>query len=177
MSERGAGAGDGSDADADRLIVEAATGAHQLASAELGRILEHVARAGFPPAPNVRAKGLAGIEWQRRILRGSDRITTAEKHDLEHVVWIQEWPPGTTVAGYLDSIRTLILDGRSVVAASRYRGAWQLALLRRSYELRGPAGNRWTLVEYRVGLGRWVTAFQPTVGLRVLRHVERTDLQ
>ena len=167
----------GSLSDIDRLILDAATGVRRLTESELRQVLEHIARAGFDPTANVRAKGLSGIVWQGRVLSGSDRITAAERHYLQHVVQVQEWPSGTTLQEYLDSIRDVILDNRSGVLTCRYRGEWQLTVLRRSDRLQGPAGHSWILVEYRVGLGHWVTAFQPRDGLRVLRQPERTDVR
>jgi hypothetical protein len=37
------------------------------------------------------------------MLRRRDRLTPAEQHYLKHVVAKQEWPPDTTIEGYLDS--------------------------------------------------------------------------
>ena len=159
----------------DRLMLEAATGARRLTRDELRQVLEYVAQAGFAPTPDVRAKGLAGISWQGRILRGSDRITAAERHYLEHVMQVQEWPPGTSLQDYLDSIRDVILDNRSGAFTSRYFGQWQLGVVGRSGSLQGPDGHPWILVEHRVGLKYWVTAFQLKDGLRALRAPERTD--
>ena len=151
----------------DRLIVEAATGARELSPDELRRVLEHVAGAGFHPAANAPAGGrLAGLVWQGRVLRGSDRLTAAEVHYLRHTVAQQEWPPGTTLDDYLTSVREVILDPTSGALTSRLSGQfWQLALVRRSGALRGPEGYEWLMVEYRVELGHWTTAFQLRDGL------------
>jgi len=146
----------------DRLIVEAATGAHQLSADELRRALEHVAQSGFTPAVDTPAGGrLAGIVWQGRALSGRDRLTSAEVHYLRHVVVQQEWPVGTTLGEYLGSIREVILDPNSGLFTSQLRGEWQLAIVRRSGAWRGAAGFPWLVVEYRVAIGHWVTAFQP----------------
>lgn len=75
----------------EQLMLEAATGVRRLADDELQVVLAHVARVGLKPTPNVRATGLAGVTWQGRVLGGSDRITAAERHRLEHVVQVQEW--------------------------------------------------------------------------------------
>ena len=154
----------------DRLIVEAATGARELTPDELRRVLEHVAGAGFTPAPDTRVGGrLAGIAWQGRTLRGSDRLTSAETHYLRHVVAQQEWPPGTTLDEYLTSIREVVLDATSGILVSRmFDHYWQLTAVRRSGPFRGPRGHEWLMVEYRVGLGHWVTAFQPERGLALI---------
>src|SRR5581483_9149683 len=125
---------------------------------------------------NVPAQGLAGITWQGRVLRGRDRITAAEYHFLSHVVRVQEWPLGTTLQDYLDTIRDVFLDARSGLMLSQYYGQWQLAAMRRSGAAQGPDGGPWILAEYRAGLGRWVTAYQPRSGLRVLRDPRRGRL-
>ena len=163
--------------DEDQLILEAATGVRSLAPDELIRVRGHVAAAGFDPARNVLAAGLTGEIWEGRILTGRDRITSAARHYLRHVVRGQEWPAGTTLAAYEESVRGLLLDPRSGVLTSRYDQQWQIGVLRRSGELRGGQGFEWTLVEYRVGVGYWVTAYQPREGLRVLLSSRRSDVR
>lgn len=165
--------------EADRLIL-AATEARRLSPQELRHVLAHVAQVGFDPAPNVQARGLAGREWQGRILRGSDRITSAERHYLRHVVVLREWPDGTSLEDYLASIREVILDPRSGVFTSRFLRAgrephWQFGVVRRSEAFRGPGGHDWILVDYRVGVGYWVTAYQLEQDLRGLRDPNRLE--
>ncbi len=87
----------------------------------------------------------------------------------------QEWPEPTTFGEYLQSLRDVILDDRSGVLTSRYRGAWQLAVVGRSPELRLSDDLPWVLVEYRLGLGHWVTAYRPREGLRVLDDPNREE--
>jgi len=140
-------------------------------------VREHVARAGFSPEPRAKAKGLAGVEWRGRVLQGSDRLTPGEVHYLRHVVVGQEWPATTTFEEYLQSLRDVILDDRGGVLTSRYRGAWQLAAVGRSPAPPAPEEFPWVLVEYRLGLGHWVTAYRPTEGLRVLDDPNREELR
>ncbi len=148
------------------LLREAATGARRLTPDELRRVLEHVAHAGFDPTPNARAGGrLAGMAWQGRVLKGSDRLPPAEVHYLRHVVARPEWPPGTTLGEYLDSIRAVILDAESGVLLSSWHGLLHLTVVRRSGSLRGPEGEEYVMVEYRVDHGYWTTAFQPAAGI------------
>jgi len=138
-------------AEADRLIIEAATGAHTLRPDELGRVLEHVARAGFDPDAVEEVRGrLAGVSWRGTRLKGGDRLPPSELKYLWHAVERQEWPSGTTLDEYLESLRAVVLDDRSGVFASRYQGEWQSGVVRRSGDLRGPRGFEWVLVEYRL---------------------------
>jgi hypothetical protein len=174
----GSEAGDESPPDFDRLILEAATGARQLTPEELQRVLGHVAAAGFDPSALERARGrLAGQIWRGVRLAAGTMLSPAEAHYLRHVVVGQEWPSGLSLQEYVESVRSVILDPSSGVAVSRYQGTWQLSVLRRSQSLRGPHGNEWVLVEYRVATGHWVTAFQPTSGLLVLQDPSRTDVR
>ncbi len=125
-------------------------------------MLAHVAQAGFDPQARERAGGrLAGVWWQGRALRGSDRLPPAEAHYLRHVVVGQEWPPGTTLAEYLRSIRAVILDPQSGLATRRYEDkAWQLTIVGRSGCWRGPGDGDWIMVDYRLDTGHWMTAYQ-----------------
>lgn len=162
---------------ADALILEAATDVRRLTRAELQQVVAHVAQAGFDPDARERAGGrLEGLSWQGRVLRGSDYLPPAEAHYLRHVVARQEWPPGTTLNAYLESLRQIVLDERSGVVVSQYRDkGWQLAVVRRSYELRGPEGYEWVTIEYRVTTGHWMTAFQPEEGLAYFQRAERKE--
>jgi len=154
--------------DADRLVLAAATGACYLHDDSLLQVLSHVARAGFDPTINVPASGLAGQIWEGRILTGQDRITSAARHYLRHVAIRQEWPDGTSFDAYLVGIRSIVLDPASGILTSRYRGQWQLTIVRRSGNMQGPGGFAWVLVEYRLGIGYWMTAYQARDGLRAL---------
>ena len=91
----------------------------------------------------VPASGLAGIEWQGRLLRATDRLTSAERHYLRHVIHIHERPEGTDLADYIAGIREVILEERTGIFESRYQGRWQIGFIRRSGSLRGPSGSEW----------------------------------
>ncbi|MGE5591417.1 MAG: hypothetical protein ACM3ZA_12500 [Bacillota bacterium] len=145
----------------DRLIQELANTGREVAPAELRQIREHAAAAGFPPTLSAAGGRVAGLQWQGRALSGSDRLSAAEKHYLEHAVHRREWPEGTTLEDYLRSIRQVVLDESTWVALTRYKGTLQASFLRHSDDLRGPDGEEWVLVEYRTGLGHIVTAYQP----------------
>ena len=154
---------------ADDLILLAASGARELTPADLRRVLAHVAAAGFDPEAWERAGGrLAGLGWQGRVPRGGDQLSPAEAHYLRHVVARREWPCNTALEAYLTSLSDLVLDPASGVLVCRYEGIVHLTVVRESGSLRGPEGEDWVLLDYRVASGRWVTAFQPREGLRIL---------
>lgn len=167
-----------SNPDPDALILEAAEGRRPLTDAELRRILEHVAGAGFDPHARERVRGrLAGMTWRGAVLRGRDCLPPAEVKFLSHVVVDREWPDGTDLNVYVRSIRQIILDPSSGVFTSQYSGVWQLGVIRRSGELRGLNGRQWALIEYRLDRSHWVTAFQPRTGLAYLYEPVRSDLR
>ena len=146
----------------DRLILEAATGARRLSREELAEVLEHVAEAGFDANARERARGeLAGVIWQGETLRGSTMLPPADRHYIKHVLLRQEWPEGTTLDDYLASIRAVVRDPASGLVVRRYEGkAWQLTIVGRSGNWRGPGAGDWVLVDYRVETGHWTTAYQ-----------------
>jgi hypothetical protein len=141
-------------------------------------VLQHVAQAGFDPGATEAVRGrLAGTHWQGRVLAGKDRLPPVELKYLWHVLTRREWPQGTTLQNYVDSIRQIALDPESGVFASRYQGAWGLGIVRESRDLRGPGGHDWLLVEYRVARGHWMTALQPERGLQELDDPRRSDVR
>jgi hypothetical protein len=154
-------------AEADRLILDAATGGRLLGPEELDRVVTHVAHAGFRPSFRYPVGGrLEGLVWQGRPLARSELVTVAEAHFLRRVVARQEWPIGTTLDHYLDSIRAVTRDPGSGLLVSRWHDrVWHLSIVRRSGVLRGPRGYDWLAVEYDVAAGYWATAFQVERGL------------
>lgn len=169
--------GDEASPEIDRLILETANGIRRLTSAELRLVREHIAGAGFNPIPNASAQGLSGVVWKGRTLIGRDRLPAGERHYLDHVVAGQEWPAETDLQSYYDSIRDMILNPGSRMFTSRFGTRWQVTVVGRSGEWRGLRGFPLLLVEYRIGLGHWVTAFQPREGLGILRDHRRTELR
>lgn len=166
------------DAEGDALILEAARGTRRLSEAELQRVLQRVARAGFDPNAREQVRGrLAGLVWRGRTLRGKDRLPPVEVHYLWHVVKQQEWPEHTSLDQYGASIKAVLLDEASGVFSSEYQDTWQLGVVRQSRELRGPGGFGWILIDYRLVTGHWVTAYQPEHGLRELRNPRRSNLR
>lgn len=164
--------------DVHRVIEQAASGARRLTPEELAGVLAHVAEVGFDPMSREQVRGsLAGMEWRGVILKGSDRLPPAERHYLRHVLKLQEWPAGTSLEEYIEGVRRVIRDPSSGVFTSRYQGALQLGIIRRSGDLRGPGGFAWVLVEYRVESGHWTTAYQPESSEAALRIQRREGLR
>ena len=99
-------------------------------------------------------------------MSAQDRLPPAVVHYLAHVANFQEWPSGTSLEQYLESLRQVILDSTAGVLLSTFRDkGWHLTFVRRSGVWLGPDGWEWLMVEYNVALGRWVTAFQLRAGL------------
>jgi hypothetical protein len=160
------------------LIDVAMNSTRELRPNELQRVLEHIATVGFDPHALERVRGrLAGVHWQGIVLTGTDVLPPATVHYLWHVVIRREWPAGTTLEEYVDSLRDVVLDPASGVVAFKYQGAPQLGVLRESHDLRGPMGGEWVLIQYRVSIGHLVTAFQPVRGLEIVTEPQWTDVR
>lgn len=163
-----------------RLILDVATDPQRILSLEeLGEIVQHVARAGFDPHALERARGniVGSLRPDGDEVQRGERLPPAEVHYLRHVVVQPEWPAGTSLAGYVASIREVIGDSDSGLLVCQYQGAWQLTVVRESRLLRGPAGQDWLLVDYRLGTGHWTTAHQLRQGLADLRSPRREHLR
>jgi hypothetical protein len=159
------------------LLIEAAL-SRALLPAELDVVLTEVADVGFSPHARERARGrLTGMLWQGQPLRGSDLLPPEVVHFLWHVVHRREWPGGTSMGQYRDSLRAVILDASSGVFVARYQGAAQLGVVRETRELRGPNGQDWVVVQYRTGFGFWVTGYQPEAGLGELDKPQWSDVR
>jgi hypothetical protein len=96
---------------------------------------------------------------------GSTRLPPAVRHWLLHVRVNREWPDGTTLLDYIDSIREVILGPDSGVFINEYQRELSVGFISESRHLRGPGGYDWILVQYRVSTGHWTTAYQPEDGL------------
>jgi SPP1 gp7 family putative phage head morphogenesis protein len=125
----------------DRMILKAALDVKRLSSSELQQVISHVAQAGFDETHLVRRKN----------------ITASENHFQRHQ---SEWPRGATLESYLASAGDAVRNAEQIFI-SRYQGQWQMTLLSSSGANQGIDGGAWILVEYRLGLGHWVTVNQP----------------
>jgi hypothetical protein len=163
-----------------RLILDAATDpARQLAAAELERVLQHIAGAGFDPLALERVRGniVRLVRPDGREVQQGEYLPPAEAHYLRHCVARQEWPAGIGFAGYLAAIRQVIADPTSGVLVGRQYGVWQLTVVREARELLGPAGREWLVVEYRLRIGHWTTAHHLWRGLAQLDPPDKEDVR
>lgn len=127
-------------------------------------VREGVAAAGFDPGTTAVPQKWDGANYRGRTLRQGEEMTNTEVHDYRHVIETRQWPEGTTTAGYVSSARDVVLDPEGRILYSR-RGdppndRKHLAFARRSGGLRGPEGDEYVWVEYRLETGHWMTAHQ-----------------
>jgi len=165
--------------DIDELI-EAAFAGVRPSNAEIQRIAERVAAAGFDPRAHRKAGGqLAGIAWHGRILLATDLIPTAERHYLKHVVVQEEWPAGTGLEHFLLDAMTVALDPRSWVFVSRRDRRELIGVIgRSSLEGQSTSGLEWTSIECNRMSRHWSTVFRPLNGLAYIQSdPERKDFQ
>ncbi len=159
------------------LIRVAGLGLRELSDDELRKIVEKVAKAGFNREHTSLVKPeMAGLVWKGKPLEVGERLPADEWHFVKHVLARQEWPEGTSLDEYLESLRAVIRNPESSIMVSRYQGIyWQIAFIAESGRWRGVGGSDFILVEYRDGYGFWITGFQP-VDLQKQLHVHRSDI-
>ncbi len=147
----------------DDLIRVAGIGLRKLSPNEIDRICQSVSRTGFSPhAKSCVSQRMAGIVWQGKTLHVGQGLSSDEWHFIKHVLVQQEWPENTSFEEYLESLRSIIVSDVNGIMISRYQGRyWQLAFVGESGQYKGAGGNKFILVEYRVGYEHWITGFQP----------------
>lgn len=159
--------GAGSDHPINRLIHQLAESRRPATAGEIEAIREHVASVGFDPTSMARVGDrISGLVWGGRVMHADDRLPNGQVHYLKHVMIGQEWPPGTRVGQYVESLRRAIRDPRGGIAIDSRFGFVRLTFVARSFAYQGPAGGEWILVGYTVDYGSWVTGYQPDNGLR-----------
>lgn len=161
-----------------RMMLEAATGARALSAGEITSLHQHVAAVGFDPNSLEKARGrIAGFKWQGKTLVGRDMLPPADVHYIWHVLKRREWPAGTTQQEYIDSLAEIVLDENTGIFTSRLQGTWQVGFVGRSGKWQGPDGYTWSLVEYRLETGYWITGHQLEDGLRSLYSLKRSEMR
>jgi hypothetical protein len=164
--------------DIARLLPGVADANRQVIDVELRLVLDQVAAAGFDPlARETARRPLQGQVWQGQTITTKTRLPPAVRHWLLHARVNAEWPVGTTLHQYVESLRQVILDPDSGVFVNRYRGALSLGVIRQTRDLHGPGGYDWILVQYRVATGHWTTGFQPADGLDEIDAPEWEDVR
>lgn len=153
----------------DQLIVALGAGTQSPSGQDLEVIRWHVRAAGFDPSATFpadrRVVGLRRVNGS--IIERGDLIPTAELHYLRHVVAQREWPDGTTIRQYEQSLRDHAMRLRVGILVSEIPPfGWHVAIIGPSGEQRGPEGSGWLALEYRVSTGHWATGYQPHDGLR-----------
>jgi len=102
---------------------------------------------------------------QGRTVRGRDQLPASERDYLKHVIGLREWPSGTTLQRYVDSLRSTILDPSGGIFRSSIESETLLTFVAPSGRWRGPHGGDWIIVGYGLHYGHWTTGFQPRDGL------------
>jgi hypothetical protein len=147
---------------ADDLIRVAGLGFRELSPSELNKVVEKVGLLGLNQDPIKKIDhSIAGLMWNGKILQKGDMISPEEAHYLKHVVVNGEWPIGTTLSEYSNSLRETILNPNSSIFISKFDGNWQIGFIGKSSKWQGKEGYPNILVEYRVKYSYWVTGFQP----------------
>lgn len=148
----------------DELVEDLLLTGRDITDSELHDLRRVVAAAGFSPDAVTRAgPKLSGMVWGTRSLRSNDWVPNDIQHYLLHVVVHQEWPVGTSLDEYVESLRDAVLREDGPVALDERFGVHRLSMYGRSGRWRGPFGSEWIMVGYNIGYGYWATGFQPDV--------------
>lgn len=157
----------------DDLIRVAGIGLRELTPGELERVVRHVAGTGFDPNGLEKCGGrLSGLVWNGKTLKGSDMLPPGEAHYLRHVVHGQEWPDGTTLTEYYQSLEDVIRDPESRILISKFGDEWQVGFLG---ENQPGTQYTYTWVDYRVSTHHWVTGLRFSDVNDVIDNVKRTE--
>ena len=152
----------------DEMIFDLAAGVRDPTGQDLEKIRLHVAEAGFDPTRMLPAdQRVVGMHSSRgSVIRQGDPLSTGELHYLRHAVRQEEWPVGTSLGRYQDSLSALAASLRvGILLRQIAHFGWHVTIIGRSGRWKGRLGSDWMIVEYRVSDGYWVTGYQPRDGL------------
>ncbi len=138
---------------------------------ELLRIRSYLASHALRRPSLTRDDELAGLRWQGRVLVPGDLLPRAEAKFLKHVVDRREWPDGTTVEMFMDSLERVVRNASGGVYLERDAGEWKLTFVARSGGWRGDGGGSHIVVVFIPTKGLWVTGYQPAGGLRQIERI------
>lgn len=102
-------------------------------------------------------------------------MPSVEWHLLERVYLDQQWPPGTTVAQYVDDLHRAILHPDVEVWTYRYFGQPFAGFLSPSHVQGLPGSEQYIFVAYSPVFGTLTTGYQ-TSGRQKVFDVRCTDL-
>lgn len=140
--------------------------AGEVTSSVLQLALADMAAAGFEPLARERVPAaMAGRRYRGQEFREGDLLPSSEAQYLLHAVALEEWPPGTTLAAYLRSLRDAALDSRSGVCFGRHEGEHRLAIAAPSGDWRGPHGATFIVLLFDPLTRHWTGGFQPAEAL------------
>ena len=163
---------------AEELIKFASLDLRPLTNREIGKITSFVAERGFNDNLLEKAGGrLSGRKWQGNPIKGSDMLGSGVVHYLRHVVFGDEWPAGTTLEEYYDSISQVVQDTQTKVFISRYSGELQVGFIREAGKYAGTKSSGLFFIEFRLSTGSLVTANQAKIFDDIINAVERSDLK
>ncbi len=142
-------------------------------------VRDRVVGSGFPPREEAAPGRLWGLTYQGHTYGPGDRELTGTLHYLDHAVRERQWPDGTSEIQYYRDIEAVVFDESSRMFVSWFRdeatGLYrpQLGIIGQTDEdMRGPGGASELIVEYRLDVRGWATAFQLEDAERRVRYQE-----
>lgn len=147
----------------------------RIADDELARLRAYLANHTLarPNRAQVDAE-VGGHYWIGRVVMPGEWMDRRDAKYLKHVVGLGEWPDGTTVEEYMQSLFEALMDPGAGLAIERDVGSWKLTFAARSRQWRGPLGGPYIVVPFLPEKDLWLTGFQPEQGLTTIERHWRT---
>lgn len=136
--------------------------AHNKALSNLGEVDRKwlLAGLGARPLPDAELPEMLAYVAGQKFLVNTAGDRTDNNHFKKHVRKRGEWPPDTSLDGYLQSVADAVRSPQYVFTGLFQGRHWTVTLVAPSGAHRGPGGSNVIMVEYRVGRGI-ATGFQP----------------
>ena len=115
------------------LVRDIGESGRDITDEELKRLRTHLAAVALVRPTVARVDDEAGgLMWEGDILKGGDWIPRLEAKYLKHVVLNQEWPDGTTIEEYAESLAETVRDPTGGVYIELDEETWKVTCVARS---------------------------------------------
>ncbi len=151
------------------LIRDIGESGRDITDEELQRLRTYLAAVSLARPSVARVDdGAGGLMWEGHILKGGDWMPRLAAKYLKHVMLNREWPDGTTIEEYAESLAEAVQDPTGGVYVERDEDTWKVTCVARSHRWTGRHGAAYIVVAFLPAKDPWLTGFQPDRGLRYI---------